>query len=136
MNDPRTALARRSGSTQLPQPMGTWSEHVASWLDDSAMPVLIVRYEDLAEDTPRELAHVAEFLGLAADGAAQAASAVSFRSLQEQESDKGFRERSADCARFFRHGRAGGWPRVLTPTQAGRLEHDHGTVMGRLGYLN
>jgi aryl sulfotransferase len=138
MNDASMTLAHSadSGSTQLPQPTGTWSEHVASWLDDSAMPVLLVRYEDLVEDTPGKLAQVAKFLGLAAACAPQAASAVSFRSLQDQERDKGFRERPAQCSRFFREGRAGGSQGVLTSTQAASLERAHANVMTRLGYLN
>jgi aryl sulfotransferase len=137
MNDTRTTLAysQHGSGVQLPQPMGTWSQHVASWLDESAMPVHLVRYEDLAADTPGKLTHVAEFLGLATADAPQAALAVSFRSLQEQEREKGFRERSPECSRFFGHGRAGRWYSVLTSTQAARLEQDHGAVMERLGYL-
>lgn len=38
----------------LPQPVGSWSEHVASWLDDAAMPLLLIRYEDMLADSALE----------------------------------------------------------------------------------
>jgi aryl sulfotransferase len=136
MNDQDIVLANSEfgGSTQLAQPLGSWSQHVTSWLDDSEMPVHVVRYEDLLEDTTRELRKVAIFLGLPAEAAAAAAGTVTFRSLQAQEEQHGFAELLHAGKRFFRQGRAGGWRETLSVAQADRLCRNHALVMFRLGY--
>jgi|GEM_PF-2595536 len=69
MGDTATALPNRFNLLQFPQPLGTWSEHVVSWLDDSGMPVHLVRYEDLLAEPATELAKVAVFLGVSPDAA-------------------------------------------------------------------
>jgi aryl sulfotransferase len=136
MNDQGIVLANSEfvGSTQLPQPVGSWSRHVTSWLDDSEMPVHVVRYEDLLEDTAGELRKVAIFLGLSAEAAADAARMVTFQSLQAHEEQRGFAEQLHAGKRFFRQGRAGGWRETLSAAQVDRLRRDHEPVMMRLCY--
>lgn len=48
---------------------GTWGEHVGSWLGARKRDprFLLIRYEDLLEDTGRELAKIADLLDLATD---------------------------------------------------------------------
>jgi len=125
--------------TQFSQPLGTWSEHVTSWLDDAAMPVLLVRYEDMLTDSARELARVIDFLGLSneftSETIAKAADAHTFTALRAQEEERGFREKPPDAERFFRRARAGEGREVLTPAQLQKIESGHGAVMARLGYL-
>ncbi len=48
--------------------IGSWSEHVASW-QDSGLPHLMLRYEDLRRDPHAEFRRVIEFLGLELDQA-------------------------------------------------------------------
>src|SRR5262249_18450292 len=45
--------------------LGSWSEHVASWLGLDNRPLLILRYEDLSANPLRSLATLSRFLGLA-----------------------------------------------------------------------
>lgn len=46
---------------------GSWNRHVASWLDLAAEDrVLVIRYEDLAADTPTVLASICRHFGLEA----------------------------------------------------------------------
>jgi aryl sulfotransferase len=137
MNDPEAALAesRVGGSMQLAQPLGAWSRHVESWLDDSGMPHLLLRYEDLLADTGPQLARVATFLGLPAEAADAVAASVTFADLQRQEQDGGFAEQLGDGELFFRRGIAGAWRETLSAAQAERLVDDHHRVMTRLGYL-
>ena len=136
MGDPAMAVpTRRQHQSQFfAQPFGTWSEHVLSWLDDSGMPLLSVRYEDLIADTAGELTRVAAFLGLPSGAASEAAAAVRFEGLRAQENQHGFRELLNPDTHFFRQGRAGAWRSALSAAQAERLENDHGDVMTRLGY--
>jgi aryl sulfotransferase len=136
MNDTGQTLSdpRMGPSVQLPQPLGSWSQHVTGWLDDSAMPLQIVRYEDLLTDAGRELAKIAHLFDLPATSATQAALATTFSNLQAQENRAGFCENLQHGKRFFRRGMAGAWRQMLTPSQTDRIRRDHGASMSRLGY--
>jgi aryl sulfotransferase len=123
----------------LPQLIGSWSDHVRSWLDASELPVLLVRYEDLHARAAEILAELAAFCGLEVD-AARASKAVaysSFGELRRQEREQGFRERPpAARDQFFRRGEIGGWRSELPATAASTLVAAHRQTMARLGYLN
>lgn len=138
MADPDAMLARggREPSAQLPQPLGSWSAHAASWLDDAEPTPLLVRYEDMIADLPTALRRVADHLGWAIEPGApeRAAAATRFELLRKAEAEKGFGERPPSAQRFFRSGRAGGWRDVLSADQALRIERVHGPMMARLGY--
>lgn len=138
MGDPDAMLARPHGapSAQLPQPLGCWSSHTASWLDDATPAPLLLRYEDMVADLPAVLRRVAAHLGwrITADAPERAAQATRFDRLQAAEAAQGFGERPQAAARFFRSGRADGWRGVLTADQVRRIEVAHGAMMARLGY--
>ncbi len=141
MADPAVELARAEHSCkrQLPQPLGTWSGHVASWSEQHELPVLVLRYEDLKKDPHAGLRAAAALLGIAADeGQIQAAvKATEFEVLRSQEAAAGFRERRPEStAPFFRRGVAGDWPASLSPSQQGRIETDHREMMERFQYLS
>lgn len=123
---------------QLRQRMLSWSGHVASWLDQSDLPVLLLRYEELQADTAGALRRVLAFAHYDAELTLieQAVRLADFSELRAQEAAKGFREapRPSSDRAFFRRGLAGGWRDELTPAQVARLEADHGAMMQRLGY--
>ncbi len=128
---------------QLRQRLGSWSEHVGSWVDESGLPVHVVRYEDLSADPAAAFAPIVRFCGLDddSDGRARArvAKAVAFSDfgeLSRQEREAGFKERPAAAGRFFRHGRVGGWRSELTEPLVQRLLDAHGPTMERFGYLD
>lgn len=137
MEDSAKTFASSSSrlTLQLSQPVGSWSENVVSWLDDAAMPLLLIRYEDMLADSARELEKVARFLGIPADACAQAAAASRFSTLREQEDKQGFREKVPAAARFFRRGQSGEGKERLPVHLLERIETVHGAVMKRLGYL-
>ena len=93
--------------------MLTWGGYAESWLDQTDIPVHLVRYEDLKADTAGELHRAMAFAGIAVSHAEceQAARFADFDALKQQESERGFREapRSAPGGNFFRRGIAGGW---------------------------
>jgi hypothetical protein len=123
--------------SQLRQKLPGWSGHVASWLDQTDIPVHLVRYEDLQIDTAAVLRRALQFAGQAAtdDEIRRAVQFADFARLRQQEEEKGFREAPPQAgARFFRRGEAGGWRDELTPDQAARIVAAHGVVMRRLGY--
>ena len=139
--DPDFSLARTIGgiTDQLHQKLGSWSSHVRSWLDESGLPVHLVRYEDLKLDPERYFGEVVRFCGLSWD-AEQVKRAVSFSDfseLQRQEQANDFRERSPKSpGPFFRRGQTGSWREELPSQLVQSLIDVHGVTMRRFGYLD
>jgi aryl sulfotransferase len=127
---------RNRQALQLPQALRGWSGHVESWLDQTEVPVHLVRYEDLKADTAGVFAGALEFLGEETDGQRleRAVHNSRFSELQRQERESGFRDRLPAGGQFFRGGQTGGWRKELTPEQACRIEDANRAVMQRLGY--
>jgi aryl sulfotransferase len=122
---------------QFRQKLPGWSGHVASWLDQTDIPVHLVRYEDLRIDTAAVLRRALQFAGQAAtdDEISRAVRFADFARLRQQEQEQGFGEAPPRLgAPFFRRGEAGAWRDELTPDQAARIVAAHGAVMRRLGY--
>jgi hypothetical protein len=125
-------------SMQVPQRLLSWSGHVLSWVDQSACPVHVMRYEDMQRRPAETFAAAVRFAGLPDDPErlARALRHSAFDVLQEQEKTHGFRERPVGAPTFFRKGQIGSWREVLNADQVGRLVSDHGAVMRRFGYLS
>lgn len=140
MADPGHSLSDRSGSLriQLPQHLGTWSDHVTGWVDAPGLDVHVARYEDMKRSPLETFAAVAAFAGLDAEPGEieRAVSFSDFRELRRQEDLAGFADGSQQAEAFFRRGEAGAWRDELTPSQIRRIVADHGDVMRRFGYLD
>jgi aryl sulfotransferase len=139
MNDQGAAFCKKTNrqTLQLRQKLGGWSEHAVSWLDQTDIPVHVLRYEDLRSDTAGELRRVLEFACLpATEQAVNRAVAFSdFAQLQQQEEKNGFAEAPAfKVAKFFRRGETGSWRDELSREEVARIESRHGRMMRRLGY--
>ncbi len=127
------------GKEQLPQPLGSWSGHARSWLEQTDISVLVIRYEDMLQDPLTSLSRITAHLGIATTlGQLQAAvAATRFDTLSRQEQTLGFRERLASAtAPFFREGRSGGWRVRLSDAHVRRIIDRHGSIMARFGYLS
>ena len=127
---------RKGLGPQLRQKLMGWSGHVTSWLDQTGVPVHIVRYEDLVAAPIECFSPALGFTGRPATTAEieRAVCHADFAELQRQEGEKGFAQRMSRTAPFFRSGRVGGWRDSLTAAQADAIEQCHGVVMARLGY--
>ena len=140
MNEPTAAEGRvaRGLHTGLPEPLLTWSGHVASWLDQEELPVHVARYEDLLADPTALFGAVVRFADLDLDDArlARAIGHSAFFHLSAQEAECGFWEKQPTAPSFFRSGVAGSWRSALTLRQVRALVDAHGPVMERLGYLH
>jgi aryl sulfotransferase len=123
--------------SQLRQKLLTWSGHVESWLQAPGRRVYVMRYEDMLARPLETFSGAVAYAGLPHDRQkiAKALRFSDFKTLQAQEKDKGFNEKSPASDLFFRNGQAGQWKERLTPEQVDRLVHDHGEVMRRFGYL-
>lgn len=121
---------------------GSWGEHVNSWLATryGQKGLLLLRYEDMVAGTERELAKVAEFLGIAATPqriaqAVERSSADTMRKLEKTQaqsfsSTRGTRQ---DIA-FVRAAKAGGWREALQEQDVARIESAWGHLIRWLGY--
>ena len=140
MNDRNAAYCGKPArlDTQLRQILPSWSGHVASWLDQSDIPVRLVRYEDLWANTAATFRAALAFAGRAAtnEEILRAVGHADFGELRRQELDKGFGEipRPHLGGQFFRRGKVGAWRDELTPEQLASIEAAHGPMMRRLGY--
>lgn len=120
---------------------GTWSEHVASWLDSGLMErdrLLLLRYEALRADTAEQLRSVAEFLGLEApperiENAVRHNSIERMREREDREWNRAARGQDARF-RFINRGVVEGWRHDASAAQIQRIETHAKAVMDRLGY--
>ncbi len=122
---------------QLRQRLLTWSGHVLSWVDEPGLPVHVMRYEDMKLSPFETFRGAVTFTGYPdnAERIERAIAHASFETLQEQEAEKGFREKLPKAESFFRKGEIGSWREVLTDEEVARLISDHGEVRRRFGYL-
>jgi hypothetical protein len=122
---------------QVYEVLGSWSQHVASWMGMSGRPVHLMRYEDMVANPQRSFGALARFLRLAPseEQLKRVIANSSFAELRRQEEERGFKERPDVAERFFREGRSGQWSRALTQEQVKRVCGVHAPVMQRFGYL-
>jgi aryl sulfotransferase len=138
MNNPTHVMAGGPKS-QLRQKTLGWSGHYRSWHDQTKIPVLTIRYEDMIDDTAASVARMAGFIGLnkpdLSEKIGRAVEQSRFDTLREKEEISGFGERPEKSARFFRSGRVGeGRERLSADLQSKMIEANH-PLMQELGYI-
>jgi hypothetical protein len=120
----------------------SWGEHVGSWLGTrkEGNGFLLVRFEDLLQNTSQQLGRIAAFLGLDASPdrmalAIEHSSADRLRKLEKVESDKWVttKGRRPDVP-FIGAGKSGGWRNTLPRISAELIESAWGDLMKNLGY--
>jgi len=121
---------------------GSWGEHAASWLATryGQAGFLLVRYEDMIEDTARELARMADFLGLDANAelmeqAVSRSRADNMRKLEKSQAAlfNATKDTRQDIL-FVRSAKAGGWRSELPENSILQIEQAWGHVIRWLGY--
>jgi aryl sulfotransferase len=139
MNDAKAGFCqgRKYLPTQLRQQLPGWSGYVASWLDQTDIPVYLLRYEDMQADAFNALRGALEFAGRPASEEEMrcAVRCADFAELRRQEAESGFRDAPRrPGGSFFRRGETGAWRDELTAEQVSRIEAAHAPMMRRLGY--
>lgn len=140
MNDGERATHVRPGRLHrlFRHTLRSWSGHTRSWLEQTDIPVHLVRYEDMHADAVATLRGALDFAGEPAteQDVRRAVAFAGFGELRRQERASGFRQGPRRAGGpFFRRGEAGAWRDELTPAQIARIEAAHGPTMRRLGYL-
>lgn len=126
-----------------PGPYGTWAQNVESWTAAMAgnPRFLLLRYEDMLEDTARELCKIIAFVGLPArkevvEGAVKLSSSENMRQLEQEQASAWQATRASDQSiPFVRKAIAGGWREDLDPSIAARVAEQWHAPMRRLGYI-
>ncbi len=132
------ALATNRLPNQLPQHMGTWSQHVSSWVQQKNMPVIVVRYEDMVLDTFSTFAKVLTELELniSSKRVQAAIDETDFQRLQQLEQTLGFHEKPQLMPRFFRKGKIGSWRDELNQSDMDEIIRFNKVVMQQFAYLD
>ncbi|MCF8346877.1 MAG: sulfotransferase domain-containing protein [Bacteroidales bacterium] len=122
---------------QLLQPLSDWSGHVRSWVDDSGLPVMVLRYEDMLNDTFNSFKRALEFIGLEKSDQeiSKAIEASTIEKLSAMEKREGFSEKPLGMKAFFREGRAESWKQHLVKEEIDTLINSQHTFIERFGYL-
>lgn len=122
---------------QVKQILSSWSGHVISWIDKSGLPIHVIRYEDMLEDSFNTFKKALEFLNIPIkdDKLRQSIESSDFHTLKEMESTEGFKEKPINLDSFFREGQAGNWQDSLNPSQIAAVVHTHKNQMIRFKYL-
>jgi hypothetical protein len=144
MNKPLGILAKQKRqrgemnvNNQFSQLMLSWSGHAESWTSaEVPFPVMVIRYEDMLQDTLNTFSKAVAFVGLekTKEEIERAVYESRFEKLKEQEQEKGFMEKNRKSESFFRSGQSGGWKKELTPEQIRSIVTAHRTVMETYGY--
>jgi len=131
---------------------GSWQSHVDSWLNCPLSKngnLLVLRYEDLRQDTESGLVEMLNFLGIERDRDAirRAVENNSLRAMRQKEEKakksgvvlgKGtlLRKHNVDRedARFVRSGSVGGWRAKLSPELIAMVDKYAAEALTRTGY--
>jgi|SRR5580704_15658226 Sulfotransferase domain len=121
---------------------GSWGENAASWLAarNGRPNFLLMRYEDMLEDTHSELAKIASFLGVSASAehlrrAVENSSADQMRKLEKSQAHlwSSTKDTRQDVP-FVRAATASGWKSELPDESVAEIESEWGTLMRFLRY--
>ncbi len=127
---------------QVNESVCTWKKNLDSWLSFKNVSRLIIKYEDIINDTPRILHQIIEFLiNIAkikinddAHHIKNILQSTSFYKLQKLEKENGFNEASVH-SNFFRQGKPEQWKSILSVNQIKLIEKELYKPMSRLGYI-
>jgi len=123
---------------------GNWGDNVGSWLGakiNDKEKFLLVKYEDMLEDTYKELKKITKFANfhITDEKIRKAVQACDFSILQKKELEVEDKANAIKNTRkdikFFRKGKSGQWKDVLTEEQLKQIYDKFGYQMKMLGYL-
>ena len=121
---------------------GTWGENVASWFHtrNGRPDFLLLRYEDMLNDTAHELSKVASFLGIdptpeRLTAAVERSSADRMRGMEKTQGDQWVttKNKRSDIP-FVRTASSGLWKEKLPAESIAEIESAWGPLMHELGY--
>jgi hypothetical protein len=138
IDNPKNSMCNREDKLyhQLEQKLGSWAEHVVSWIDESNLPIHIIRYEDMLQDTLNEFKDALNFLEIDYDEHTlkKAVRFSRFETLKKQEEEYSFREKPINLKSFFRTGTSGSWKKHYEMQQLQSFINKNEQLLIRFGY--
>ncbi|XP_072223912.1 cytosolic sulfotransferase 2-like isoform X2 [Leuresthes tenuis] len=110
---------------------GSWYEHVTGWWEkkQTSSNILYLFYEDLIEDTDKELCRLYSFLGLSptVELKKQVREKVLFDNMKKDKMANGSRDEAFDfkISPFMRKGKVGDWKNHFTAQQDEQFNEDY-----------
>ena len=120
---------------------GNWAENYNSWKNLNFAKKIIIKYEDLINNTFENFLKVIVFLndiyGLKIDEKKieKSISSTTFFKLQNLEREKGFSEQASKETIFFKKGEIGVWKNKVSSKIVKKLEESFKKEMNELNYL-
>lgn len=123
---------------QLRQILKSWKGHIDSWQSQSAIPVHLVKYEDMLKKPIDTFGNIIRFLELEYEEQRlkRAIANSDFKLLQQMEEENGFNERAQYCQNFFWKGKIGNYKDHLTVEQISRIVEYSYDTMKEFGYID
>nr|WP_299421162.1 sulfotransferase domain-containing protein [uncultured Emticicia sp.] len=124
-------------NNRFPRQIGTWQEHLMSWKEQTKIPVIFVRYEDLKMYPYQNFKKILSFLSLdfTEDKIREAIKKSDFNTLKQMESSSGFRERLLADVPFFHSGEIDKGAKELNYTQKQKIKDQNQEAMEMFDYL-
>ena len=129
-----------NGSYKLAELPGSWKINYLSWKKKKKFPGILIKYEDLFDNTEKEFKKTLVFLQdklnfeLNDKKINQAIKLCNFSELSNQEDKRGFVEQVN--GKFFRKGKKDSWKEELSTNLKNQIEKSLKKEMQELGYLN
>jgi hypothetical protein len=120
----------------------SWGDHVLSWMSlrQGRQNFLLLRYEDMLQDTENELRKVAHLVGIEPTPerlrrAMELSSATRMRDLEKtQGKDWKLTKDTRQDKPFVRSAHAGDWRTALPASSVAEIEQAWGSIMKQVGY--
>jgi len=141
MNDSNYYLTSQIGNLNLspatPQYISSWSENVESWINQTQIPIFVIRFEDLLLDPISNFTKMVEFSQIKVNHQKikYVVEKIQFEKLQKKENEEGFFIMNGTERNFFRNGKAGGWKNELTNNQVLSIISKHYQQMKIFEYV-
>ncbi len=128
-----------NGPHNLAEISSSWKINYLSWKKEKKFKGIVVKYEDLIDNTEREFRKILIYLKkikkieIEDERIKKTILSCHFSNLSKMENDNGFEE-STD-AKFFRKGRKDSWKKDLNKNLIQKIEKNFKVEMTELGYL-
>jgi len=119
--------------------LGSWSDHVRTWVNSKGVYMILVHYEAMIQNPEKTFESLISFLRVPFDEKKfqRSIEFSSFKELSAQEKETGFLEQPPNSTgNFFRSGKMGSWRDVLNKDQVEFNLRTHSDMMRRMGYLD
>tara|TARA_R110002167_G_scaffold81834_5_gene223675 strand:- start:401 stop:1285 length:885 start_codon:yes stop_codon:yes gene_type:complete len=134
MNNEQAFIESDRNPNKLDQFVGSWSQHVLCWSNQTEAPIKILKYENIKNNTQSSLEQLLNFLDIQCD-AERLRKAVRFSDLdtsQKQEENGGYKYKYPGAKSFF--GRTKSDAILITPAQYAQIVENHEEVMTAFNY--